>query len=88
MKPTVCAAGAFVHSAMAGTKDQTLFMAGTSQATPTLSALMVLMRSYFIHKLKVPHPSSALMRGVVYQGAESITGGVAHIYGRNLYRTS
>ena len=88
MKPNVCAAGAFVHSAMAGTKDKTLFMAGTSQATPTLAALIALLRSWLIHTQHMIRPSSALVRGIFYQTAEPILGGVAGLLWRNLIRTS
>ena len=86
MKPTVCAPGAFVHSAMAGTPDQTLFMMGTSQATPVIAALVVLLRHIHIHKITTP--SSALVRGMFYHNAEALTSGVMHIIHSNLYKTS
>ena len=73
---------------MAGTKDKTLLMAGTSQATPTLAALIALLRSWLIHTQHVIRPSSALVRGIFYQTAEPILGGVARLLWRNLFRTN
>ena len=88
MKPTLCAPGAFVHSAMAGISDQTLYMMGTSQATPAIASLVALLRHRLIHTHKVAKPSSALVRGMFYHSAEALTSGVMHIVHSNLYRTS
>ena len=88
MKPNIMAPGAFVHSAMAGTKDEMLFMAGTSMSTPNVTSIVSLLRSR-LKILGIKKPSSALIRGILYHSAEYIKGNVVELInpGKRLYET-
>jgi len=83
IKPDVTAPGRYIHSAQRGTVSGYTDMQGTSMATPQVSGSAALVRQYFrdgYYPTGTPvsgdafNPSGALVKAVLINGAEEMTG--------------
>jgi len=85
VKPDVVAAGEGILSTMSQTLDQRVgggsgvegalcYMDGTSMATPVASGCVALLRQWLRQVCQIQQPSSALVKALLINGAEKLTG--------------